>query len=157
VFIEPAHAEAFDLQGRIIGGPAQRGLDALTTTVEDGSVRVFVRRRISGSTARYDRDARARTQPGTYDLPGIYSGTGPWNSGPQSFCNTPVVAGALPAPSLRRSVPQPNVSPAQPSSRAPDVEHGDTCTTFGATTFNKRGLVFDCEPWADGVNRWIVP
>jgi hypothetical protein len=146
LFIEPAHAEAFELRGRIIGGPAQRGLDALKTTVRDGSVRVSLRDRIPGSTARYDRTP----PPGT-------TGVGPWDSGPQSFCYRPVVAGNLPAPSLRASVPhQPN-SLAQPVSRSPDVEQGDPCAVNGATTFNTRGVAFDCEPWADGVNRWIIP
>jgi nitrite reductase/ring-hydroxylating ferredoxin subunit len=146
LFIEPAHAEAFDVHGRIIGGPAQRGLDALKTTVKDGTVSVSLRDRVPGSTARYDRTL----QPNT-------AGAGPWDTGPQSFCYRPLVAGNRPAASLRLSVPHAPTSPAQPSSHAPDVEQGDPCTTFGATTFNKRGVVFDCEPWADGVNRWIIP
>jgi hypothetical protein len=146
LFIEPAHAEAFDVHGRIIGGPAQRGLDALKTTVEDGTVSVSLRDRVRGSTARYDRTP----------VPNA-TGAAPWDTGPQSFCYRPSVAGNRPAASLRPSVPHAPTSPAQPSSRAPDVEQGDPCTTFGATTFNKRGVAFDCEPWGDGVNRWIVP
>jgi hypothetical protein len=90
-FVEPAHAEAFDIAGRIIGGPPQRGLDRLKTVVNGGNVRVALDRVIQGSTARYDRDSRARTQPGSYELPGI--GATPWNSGPDSFCNGAVIGG----------------------------------------------------------------
>src|SRR5438270_13600721 len=35
IFIEPAHAGAFDVQGRIVGGPALRGLDQLKSEVKD--------------------------------------------------------------------------------------------------------------------------
>jgi hypothetical protein len=146
LFIEPAHAEAFDLQGTTIGGPAQRGLDQFKTTTKDGSVVVSLHDRIRGSTARYDR------------TPAPGATLGPWDSGPRSFCDRPVLSGnQLAASSLRRTVPRPDTSPAQPASRSPDVEQGDPCTIVGATTFNTRGVAFDCEPWADGVNRWIIP
>jgi hypothetical protein len=91
VFIEPAHAEAFDVDGRIVGGPAMRGLDRLRTMVDRGTVTVALREVVRGSTARYDRDPRARAEPGSYDLPGIYAT--PWNSGPQSFCYQALVGG----------------------------------------------------------------
>ena len=48
-------------------------------------------------------------------------------------------------------------NPALPVSASSQVQQGDACPTFGATTFNAQGKPFDCEPWADGVNRWILP
>jgi hypothetical protein len=63
----------------------------LQTVVRNGIVRVALDRVIKGSTARYDRDPRARTEPGSYDLPGIFAT--PWNSGPQSFCNGAIIGG----------------------------------------------------------------
>ena len=48
-------------------------------------------------------------------------------------------------------------NPALPASAGSDVQQGDPCPTFGATIFNAQGKPFDCEPWADGVNRWILP
>ena len=48
-------------------------------------------------------------------------------------------------------------NPALPASASSDVQQGDPCPTFGATIFNAQGKPFDCEPWSDGVNRWILP
>lgn len=49
-------------------------------------------------------------------------------------------------------------SAALPVSRAPDVQQGDRCPTFGATTYNQQGFVFDCEPSGpDRELRWILP
>jgi hypothetical protein len=93
LFIEPAHAGAFDVQGRIIGGPASRGLDRLRTRVKGDAILIDTRSVIRGPTARYDDRGR---EPGNYDAPGVYSGMGPWNSGPQSFCYQPVIGGRLP-------------------------------------------------------------
>ena len=88
VFIEPAHAEAFDILGRIVGGPPSRGLDRLTTTVKERTVVVRTDSVIRGGTARYDPLGR---DGGRFDYPGIYAT--PWNSGPGSFCNEPTVGG----------------------------------------------------------------
>jgi len=47
---------------------------------------------------------------------------------------------------------------AQPVANVPDVQQGDPCTAFGATTYNAQGAVFDCEPWGpDMTLRWILP
>jgi hypothetical protein len=49
-------------------------------------------------------------------------------------------------------------NPAQPVPHVPDVQQGDPCPEFGATTFNTQGRVFDCEPWGDPSElRWILP
>lgn len=80
LFVEPAHGAAFDVQGRIMGGPAQRGLDRLDTSVKRGTVTVDLRRVLQGSTAHSDRD----TPP---------FGVEAWNTGPQSFCFQPVEGG----------------------------------------------------------------
>jgi hypothetical protein len=69
-----------------------------------------------------------------------------------------LVAETSDGPDRTQSVPPTAVrSPAQPSSRASDIEQGDRCIVFGATAANVKGEVFDCEPWADGVLRWIYP
>ncbi|MFN8025831.1 MAG: hypothetical protein U0W40_05565 [Acidimicrobiia bacterium] len=49
-------------------------------------------------------------------------------------------------------------NPAQPVSATSDVQQGDPCDDFGATTYNKQGLIFDCEPWGPNEGlRWILP
>jgi hypothetical protein len=49
-------------------------------------------------------------------------------------------------------------SPALPRSHAPEVQQGDPCPVFGATTYNAQGDVFDCEPWGPNNElRWILP
>ena len=81
LFVEAAHAAAFDENGTIISGPAMRGLDTLKATVRDGMVHVDTRHVIKGSTVR--------------DGPATGIGNrGSWNSGPGSFCFMPIVAGA---------------------------------------------------------------
>jgi hypothetical protein len=87
IFIEPAHAEAFDIEGRIVDGPALRGLDRLKTTMRDRMVVIRKDIVIRGGTARYDPLGR---NDGNYDYPGIYK---PWNAGPGSFCNQPIIGG----------------------------------------------------------------
>jgi hypothetical protein len=89
IFIEPIHAGAFDIQGRIVGGPARRGLDQLKTEVTRRRAVVHTNTVRKGGTARYD--PLAGNSGGSYDYPGIYAT--PWNSGPQSFCNQPIIGG----------------------------------------------------------------
>jgi hypothetical protein len=87
VFIEPAHAEAFDMHGRIVGGPPSRGLDRLKTTVKDRTVVIRADIVMRGGTARYDPLGR---NDGSYEYIGVYA---TWNSGPGSFCNQPIIGG----------------------------------------------------------------
>ena len=75
----------FDPYGTILGGPAQRGLDRLATTISKGTVTINPRRVIRGRTVHVGGLDQA--------YPGIPVG-GPMNSGPQSFCNQPVVGGS---------------------------------------------------------------
>jgi hypothetical protein len=51
----------------------------------------------------------------------------------------------------------PHQSAAQPVAQVEDVQQGDPCDVNGATTTNLEGRPFDCEPWGDGVKRWILP
>ena len=49
-------------------------------------------------------------------------------------------------------------NPAQLTPNVPDVQQGDLCATFGATTRNREGTAFDCEPSSrDYKLRWIRP
>ena len=82
LFVEPAHGAAFDANGKIIGGPAERGLDQLKTTVEGSTVTVHLHQVIPGSTTRHDRTP----SPGSQSV-------GPWNTTPASFCFQPTEGG----------------------------------------------------------------
>lgn len=48
-------------------------------------------------------------------------------------------------------------NPAQPVPAVAPIRQGDRCDVFGSTAVNEKGESFDCEPWGDGVNRWIYP
>jgi hypothetical protein len=82
LFVEPVHAETFDANGKILDGPAQRGLDRLKTTVKGGTVTVDLHQVTPGSTARPETS------------PPVDAGTsGAWNTSPQSFCFQAVKSG----------------------------------------------------------------
>jgi nitrite reductase/ring-hydroxylating ferredoxin subunit len=144
LFVSPTHAEAFDADGTVIGGPTQRGLDRLATTSEAGSVTVHTRRVMLGSTVRRDRSP----------APGL-GAVGGWNSGPLPFCSGPIVGGR-PAAAAPRSAPTDSggASPAQPSS--PTVRRGAQCSPPGATAYDEHGMADDCEPDPDGNSYWTI-
>ncbi|MFA5883081.1 MAG: hypothetical protein WDA60_04450 [Acidimicrobiia bacterium] len=68
VFVSPTHGELFDRSGAVIGGPAQRGLDQLHTSVSKGEVRV--------DYARLLPDVRApvRERTATFCTDGVRGG-----------------------------------------------------------------------------------
>jgi Rieske Fe-S protein len=74
VFAAPTHGEAFDREGRMIGGPARGDLNRFPTRVEGSELLIDANHVIVGSKADH---ASSPVETG---------GGRPWDAGPGSFC-----------------------------------------------------------------------
>jgi nitrite reductase/ring-hydroxylating ferredoxin subunit len=77
LFASPTHGELFDIEGRVVGGPARRDLTRLETTIEDGMLTVHGNRPIYG-----ERPTSSQPQEAPLGEE--------WDSGPGSFCRNSV-------------------------------------------------------------------
>jgi nitrite reductase/ring-hydroxylating ferredoxin subunit len=75
VFVSPTHAETFDLTGRVLDGPATRGLDRFTTAVDGNHVIVHLADVIRGND---DRPAHPPALSAEV--------AGNWDTAPDTFC-----------------------------------------------------------------------
>ncbi len=88
LFVAPTHAETFARSGKAIGGPARAGLDRFRSAVRHDRLIVDPSHLIPGAKGNAQTAAGQRGEPGS----------GPWDSGPASFCAGALKANNAPAP-----------------------------------------------------------